>query len=487
MITGQQLVKALDNSEGIVMITDADGNIDFINKSFERIYGFSKKEVLGKKPSLLRSGFHAKAHYDELWKTISGGNTWNGEFVNRTKSGEVVNLRASISPLLNDDNSIYGYIAVQYNISERTKLKEQLDIREQLFEKLFENSPVGIFILENEKSNGEIVDFKITRANLRSSRIFNRISFIDQKLSSVLKKENISGLMRKNSTQHQGDEMWEWYDVINGKDLEFKLFNLDRDQKCLMISDVTNKVKMESRLKESEAHLRELNETKDKIFSIISHDLKSPFQAIIGFVSMLNNDLDSYSVQEIKKMASQISEVSQKTYKLLDDLLTWSKSQLGQLSPRPTRIEVHEIVDKAVGYLTPQAEKKDIKLVNAVEEGVFVKADPDMLNFVIRNLCHNGVKYTLPGGKVRCYISRNEDKLFINVEDTGIGIQEAKQKEIFSLSGNISSTSGTSEEAGTGLGLMLSQEMTELNGGTISLESSPGKGSCFSIIMDEEK
>ena len=483
MIAGEQLVRALDNSEGIIMITDSEGKIDFVNKSFERVYGYSRNEVVGNKPSLLKSGFHSKAFYDDLWQTISQGKTWSGDLVNRTKNGEIISEKASISPVFSDDNStITGYVSVKHNITERKKLKEQLDIREQVFEKIFENSPVGIFILDALKSDGEIYDFRINRANLWASSIFNRISFYEQNLSSILENKNIPGILNEHSSNQQGDEIWEWDDVCRGKVLEFKLFNLGFNQKCLMVSDVSNKVKMESRLKDSEEHLRELNETKDKIFSIIAHDLKNPFQSIIGFANMLNEGLEGYSSLEIKKMASRISDVSEQTYKLLEDLLTWSRSQLGQLTPKPVKTNVRDLVSKTFDQLSAQAKKKDIELINECDGALFFKADRDMMEFVVRNLVHNGVKFTTYGGKVRCYTSSDEEAVSLHVEDTGIGIQPAKKKEIFSLSGNLS-TSGTSEEAGTGLGLMLSREMVEANQGTIDVESEPGEGSCFTITL----
>ncbi|MGM0375628.1 MAG: PAS domain-containing sensor histidine kinase [Bacteroidota bacterium] len=485
MIAGEQLVRALDNSEGTIMITDSEGKIDFVNKSFERVYGYTREEVIGKKPSVLKSGFHSKAFYDEMWQTITKGKTWSGDLVNRTKNGEIISEKASISPVFSDDNStITGYVSVKHNITERKKLKEQLDIREQVFEKIFENSPVGIFILESLKSDGQIYDFRIDRANLRASSIFNRISFYEQHLSSILENKNIPAILNNHHSNQHGEEVWEWDDMCRGKILEFKLFNLGFNQKCLMVSDVSAKVKMENRLIESEAHLRELNETKDKIFSIIAHDLKSPFQSIIGFATMLNEGLEGYSSLEIKKMASRITDVSEQTYKLLEDLLTWSKSQLGQLTPKPVKVNLHDLVVKVFEQLNAQAGKKDLELINDCGGDLLAKADQNMMEFAVRNLVHNGIKFTTPGGKLRCYTSSGEDAISLHVEDTGIGIQPSKQKEIFSLSGNLS-TSGTSEEAGTGLGLMLTREMVEANQGTIHVESKPGEGSCFTITLPQ--
>lgn len=487
MLEEQQLVKALDNSEGIILITEPDGTIVFANKTFEKVYGYTREEVTGKKPSVLKSGFHPKKFYDELWETIRSGKSWSGDIVNRSKSGEIISERASISPIFSDDNSeISGYIAVKYNISERKKLKAQLEERDQLFEKLFENSPVGIFILEAQKSDGELSDFLIEQANLKSSSIFNRISFLGQKLSGVLKGQNIQSLLKEHRTQQHGEDVFEWENFCNGKMLEFKLFGLGGMQYCLLVSDVSAKVKMETRLKESEAHLRELNDTKDKIFSIISHDLRSPFQAIIGFASLLSEGLEDQTIPEIRQMANRISSMSEQTYKLLDDLLTWSKSQLGQLKPLPVKNDLRDLVEKCYNQLGMVAEKKNILLQNDVPENLFVKADKDMVEFVVRNLVHNGIKFTRNGGTVRVYSSLEGTEVLLHIEDTGIGIQKVKQKEIFSLSGNMS-TSGTSEEAGTGLGLMLSKQMVDLNNGRIWVTSEPGVGSCFTVALEAVK
>jgi PAS domain S-box-containing protein len=483
MIKEQQILKALDNSEGIILITEPDGTIVFVNKTFEKIYGYTREEVTGKKPSILKSGFHTKKFYDELWDTIKKGKSWSGDFVNRTKAGEIISERGSVSPILSDDNeSISGYIAVKHNITERKRLKAQLEVRDQIFEKLFENSPVGIFILTAEKSEGNVVDFIIEQANLKSSVTFNRISFIDQKLSGVLKNQNIQGLLKKSKTIQQGEEVYEWEDVSNGKMLEFKLFGLGGVEYCLLVNDVSTKVKMENRLKESEAHLRDLNETKDKIFSIIAHDLRNPFQAIIGFASLLSEGLENHSMPEIKKMAAEISNMSEQTYKMLDDLLTWSKSQLGQLKPVPVKVELKKLVDKCYSQMEMIAGKKGIHLYNEIPENLFVRVDQDMAEFVLRNLIHNGLKFTRNGGSVRCFATEEEKCILLHVEDTGIGIQQVKQKEIFSLTGNLS-TSGTSEEAGTGLGLMLSKQMVDLNNGRIWVASEPGKGSRFTVSL----
>ncbi|SFE49657.1 sensor histidine kinase [Thermophagus xiamenensis] len=483
MISEQQLGKALEHFGGIIMITDASGRILFVNERFENVYGYEKSEVIGEKPSILKSGFHSRQFYEELWQTISSGDNWRGEMLNRCKNGEIITEQATISPIYSEGKKeITGYIAIKFNVTEKEKIKKRLEWKEQLFEKLFENSPLGIFILEEISTEAGIVDYMITRANLTASVIFNRISFINQRLSSVLENQNLSALIQAHKSVRHGDEIYEWEDVCKGKYLEFKLFAIEKHTKCLLISDISKKVRMELKLKENENRLKELNETKDKIFRIISHDLRNPFQTIIGFSHLLNQGIENYPPETLKEIAAQVCEISEKNYQLIDDLLNWSKSQLGQLSAVTVNVPLKEVTDKVVSYLKPQADKKDIQLINDISDNVVVRADKDMTEFIIRNLVHNGIKFTREGGSVYCFSEKDDQHIKIHIKDTGIGIHPDKVSKIFSLTGNLS-TKGTSEEAGTGLGLMLSYEMVVLNHGKIEVASEPGKGSCFTVIL----
>lgn len=188
--------------------------------------------------------------------------------------------------------------------------------------KLFENAPIGIFFLSALKSEDNILDFEIKRANLRSSVIFNQISFIDKRLSSVLGYENITNLLKEHKSIKQGEEFYEWEDKIRGKELNFKLFNLTDNQKCLMISNIIASEKLVSELKNNENYLKEknktlrelnatlieLNETKDKILSTIASDLTIPFKSGDKLESLFTtNNMGNLSKLKIDGLSSGLN------------------------------------------------------------------------------------------------------------------------------------------------------------------------------------
>ncbi len=481
MIGGKQLVQALDNAESIVVITDNLGVISFVNKTFEKVYGYSRQEAIGKTPSVLKSGYHSRAFYQDLWQDLNSGKSWHGDFINRGKNGELIIEKASISPILSDDGSkTIGFIAVKEDISIQKKLREQLQMREQLFEKLFENSPVGILMMTKMYENGRVTDLKISKVNPRGFEILNHPDLVGRSLRETIEDPDL--IDRLLGGRDSGSEGLEWRHEDSGRTFRLMWFQILPGQECLLISDVSKQKEMEQQLLKSEDYLLRLNHTKDKFFGILAHDLKNPFQVIIGFTSLLHENIENYTAAEMKEMVRQISSASETTYMLLEDLLTWSKSQLGQLTPYPGKCDAQQLVNKAFQQVDGLANKKRIELINEIPESLYCTADPDMMEFVLRNLIHNGIKFTHQGGRVRCWASLSNGDIRIHVEDSGIGIQESKLKSLFSLDAFLS-TPGTDDETGSGLGLILIHEMVQLNQGSIEVKSTPHKGSCFTVFL----
>jgi signal transduction histidine kinase len=200
----------------------------------------------------------------------------------------------------------------------------------------------------------------------------------------------------------------------------------------------------------------------------------------------LDNNLSSFSDNEIKDFISKIVEASEQTYKLLEDLLTWAKSQLGQLNAKPTTLKPIDIINECSSSLKSIANNKNIEIKTRIATSKKVFADNEMLKFVIRNLIHNGIKFSHPNSIIECLVDKLEGKrICIIIKDHGIGIKPEKQKILFNLD-EFLSTSGTSLEKGTGLGLSLSKEMVEINNGTIEVKSTVNKGSEFIITLPQK-
>ena len=254
--------------------------------------------------------------------------------------------------------------------------------------------------------------------------------------------------------------------------------------------------RMQKELKESEQQLRKLNDTKDKFFSIISHDLRGPFSTMLGFSKLLDEKYDNYDTEQKKKFISVLNNDIKNTYKLLENLLQWSRSQRNSIDFKPANHNIYLLLSDIIILLNNMAEKKSITIINNLPKDKFVFADKDMFETVLRNLITNAIKFTKKGGiiEIGCVETRHQlisgdaalslyqktDSKIVElyVKDNGVGMNKEKQNNLFTISKNIS-THGTENESGTGLGLLLCKEFVEKHEGNIWVESEEEKGSTF--------
>ena len=252
------------------------------------------------------------------------------------------------------------------------------------------------------------------------------------------------------------------------------------------IRDITAQNEAEKALKESEKKLQELNAAKDKFFSIISHDLRSPFNSIIGFSEILYNKTEAFNKAEIKEMAESIYKTGQETFNLLNNLLEWSGTQTGRIKFEPVKTGIYDIVINTIDLLNDNAKKKNITVSVDIPEQIQVFADSNMINTVIRNLLTNAIKFTHEKGSIKISAKDTGNAVEITVADTGVGIKPEDIKILFLIDVDIS-TPGTANEKGTGLGLILCKEFITLNNGDIRVESKIGKGSRFIVSLPKEE
>ena len=236
-------------------------------------------------------------------------------------------------------------------------------------------------------------------------------------------------------------------------------------------------------LVENEKKLKQLNAEKDKFFSIIAHDLKNPFTTLISFSKLLENNIDKYDMEKKKHIISMISKGLNNAYKLLENLLYWSRSQRGVIDFNPQKLDLFLLTEEIYNLLSNSAEIKSINLINTVPEKFSIVADKDTISTVIRNLVSNAIKFTPKGGEIIIsakYQTDNSgnDLAEVVVKDNGVGIPEEIKAGLFEINTNISS-SGTENETGTGLGLILCKEFVEKHNGKIWVESEIEKGSSF--------
>ncbi len=222
--------------------------------------------------------------------------------------------------------------------------------------------------------------------------------------------------------------------------------------------------------------------TRDKFFSIISHDLKSPFYGLKGMSEILSESYNELTEDERIDYLKKISKSVRDIYTLIENLLDWSRINAKRIEYKPYNFDIREEIIYCFMLLNPNAEKKKIKLECDIEESLFVYADQQMIHSVVLNFLSNGIKFTNEGGRVRVYSEILKDKIKISIEDNGVGIPADKLKLLFKIDSKYSSR-GTGNEKGTGLGLIISQDLVELNGGEIFVSSTLNKGSVFSFTL----
>jgi len=227
--------------------------------------------------------------------------------------------------------------------------------------------------------------------------------------------------------------------------------------------------------------LRDLNTVKDKVFSIIAHDLRTPFTALLGFSEVIRAELDNLTKEELKKFIDSIYFSSRNLYELLENLLQWSRINRKAFELNLEQFEISEELEKVIRVLKENAELKRITLINELQKSQLIYSDRHAVNLVLRNIISNAIKFTKPGGRIKIDSKPTNGLVEINISDTGMGIPEKLLNNIFS--NNMVSTNGTENESGTGLGLILCKEMIEKSGGDIWVESEVGKGSKFTFTQ----
>lgn len=228
--------------------------------------------------------------------------------------------------------------------------------------------------------------------------------------------------------------------------------------------------------------LEKLNASKNKFFSIIAHDLKSPFFGILLLSELLANNMNEFTQEDVSECAKNMYEAAQNYHKLLQNLLDWSMAQMGAIEFTPELIRLEDLFFEIVSMTQNSSQAKNIDLSYELDDNMTIYADKNMLNTIIRNLVSNAVKYTNRDGKVLLSASNLKEGVRISITDNGVGINEEKIDQLFNL-GIKSSTLGTDNEPGTGLGLILCQEFAEKHRTKIGIESKEGEGTTFYFTL----
>lgn len=408
---------------------------------------------------------------------------WEGRFV---IEGEIHWFRIESVPITNENDYIRWYGVVQ-DITVRKQSELALRQSEQNFRTLADMAKSIISIVPVKNRDKFIyVNEEWNSAFEYSKKEAQELNPID-----VLTPESYRQVMEYADRRAQGLEAPTSYEITvvtkSGKlkylDLSSTIISFDNQKAFLTTSlDITEHKKLLKALSESEANLRELNAQKDKFFSIIAHDLKSPFNAILGFSDILVEQINEKNYTGIDEYAKIIRQSSQRAFDLLINLLEWARAQTGKLIFTPEVFNLKNLINDNIALLKSNANQKAITINVDMPNESITFADKQMISTVLRNLISNAIKFTHKGGEIKISVKQNEKEMLISVADNGIGIEPERIKNLFHINKSIS-TPGTNNEYGTGLGLILCKEFVEKHNGKIWAESKQGKGTVFHFTL----
>ena len=371
---------------------------------------------------------------------------------------------------------------IQQDLKRRISFENSLGESEQKYRSLFDNMNQGMalhqIILDKE---GTAVDYKFLDANQSFEELtqLKRKDIIGKTVLEVLPGTENFWIEKYGQVVKTGSPLhYENYSGDHKKYFEVIAYRVQTDRFAVIISDVTGRRKNEEEILQKNKELQKLNATKDKFFSIIAHDLKSPFNSIMGFTELLAEQVGKKDYSGVEKYSEIILQSSQRAVDLLINLMDWSRSQTGRIKFDPEYFELVECINDVTSLFNEIAGQKGVIIKKELPPNAPVFADPDMIKVVLRNLISNAIKFTKSSGEIIVSIQEKEKQTTVLVRDTGIGISKNRLEKIFRIDEAIS-TSGTNNEQGTGLGLILCKEFIEKHGGEISVESEIGKGSVF--------
>lgn len=483
-LSEEKFQKVLNNEILGIALLEEDGKFISTNQAWLDIFGYKQNEIYDYNNFDLL--FEDRQYYFDYLGKLKTGEVESfrvrDEFKNR--DGDEVSCSLDISPIFDDKKVLFLQTVhkTEKVISDSLFIKNQFRFLNSIINSI--PNPVyyvnthGIFLGCN-RAFGELTGNGM-------ENLFGR-SIFDLAPMEVAQKERESDLQLINS-QHsvcyeaKFPSKGSLIDVLISKSI---FYNPDGTVAGILsvLIDISERIKAENALRLSEQKLKEANAAKDKFFSIISHNLKNPFTALLGFSEMLIEDFHELTDEDKLSFLSEIKNSSRFAFTLLENLLQWSRIELGKLKCSPEYIQLKPLADEVMEEFRHKIEERKLVVDSSIPDSFILRTDFNMTKTILRNLFSNAVKFVNENGQINVTASKTDDNLVkIAVEDSGPGLKKKTLDNLFKIDAHQSSN-GNSNEKGTGLGLIISKKYVDLHNGTIIIESEPGKGAKATVTL----
>ncbi len=514
------LTQVFEQSPVSIMITDSNGQIQYVNPYFEKLSGYKLNEITGKTSAFLKSGYTSADEYQLMWNTIIKGKIWHGQFCNRKKNGNLYWEFASIAPVEDSNGKITSFIAFKEDISQIKKTERALETNNSLLNSVFDSISEGIVAFDNTNrvsmyNNTFLELFEITSEGLEYQNKDDLIDMVKQhcedsvafnifiKDSEKYPKEIHTKLLQLKNSKYFDlsirpqyfynkvhGYVWAFTDITAIQFIQNKLtqnntdlidINKELDKKSRDLSSTVKELELQKDLAE------QASKAKNEFLANMSHEIRTPMNSILGFTQVLKNQIRNL---KHRTFLDAIESSGNNLMILLNDLLDLSKIEAGRMYIKSEQLHCSKLSKEIINIFSIEANRKHINFVVEFADDLpkVILTDEIRLRQILFNLIGNAIKFTMQGSvKVVFEVGNKSDEtidLIISIIDTGIGIEKKLQSSIFNVFYQLPEHM-ENQVQGTGIGLTISNKLAKLMNGAISFESEPGKGSVFKVTLKD--
>jgi PAS domain S-box-containing protein len=515
LLQSEKSYSGLFNSiQQAIYIQNEEGAFLDVNEGALKMYGYTREELIGKTPELVSAP--NKNNFPDVISKIQkafNGEPQEFEFWGQRKNGEIFPKHVKVYKGTYHDKDVV--IAIAEDITQRKLSEDALKASEEKYRSLVNTMPNGFY---RSTPEGYFVEANPAFINMLGYDNLDELKKVNIPNELYVKSEERDNIIAKNP---------EFVDIIESYRLRTKdgriiwlednaRYIRDENDKILfhegICRDITERKNNEMEIKKYTAELETLNQElqysksiieenlnarnilveelekinaeKDKFFSIIAHDLKSPFHAFLGLTEMMAENISDFSIDELASLSKEMNSKANNLFKLLKNLLEWARMQRGSMVFNPLEINLSNLLSENINSLSANAVQKEITIVNKIEPEIFLTADENMLKSVFQNLLNNAIKFTMRGGEIVASSMFREEKqsVVVSIQDSGVGMDKELLDKLFKIEEKVGHE-GTEGEESTGLGLLLCKEFVQKHNGKIWAKSEPENGSTFFVEL----
>lgn len=466
----RKLFRAVEQSPVSVLISDAQGLIEYINPAFTAMTGYHRDEVLGHSPRMLRSDQTPPEVFADLWASISAGHKWRGEIVNQKKDGSVYWEAMTVAPVKDGDGKVDSFIAFKEDVTEIRDLRLALELEHANLRRIFASTKDLIALIG--------ADGRFEYANSALVGEFGPVLGVG---AADYFQPAIANLGDDNAATRG-----EWVSDLNGKTYEFIITPVDTPQgemsALLALHDITTRKQAELAMAEAREAAELSNRAKTEFLATMSHELRTPLNAIIGFSEIIENELlGPVETKQYRDYAHDINESGRHLLTLINDILDVARLEVGRFALVESEMDVGQTVRASVQLVGERAKAAGLRITEKIPDNLpWLRGDERRIKQTIANILSNAVKFTSTNGKVTVAVDTDENGLNVVITDTGIGIHPDDMTKIMAPFGQAESSLSRRFD-GAGLGLPLARRFMDMHGGTLTISSAPGQGTIVNL------